>query len=110
VLLVPITGSAAVVAALPWWTHHDASLACFEAVRTTITIDEHLLDQVRQVAAARRQTVSQVIEESVRENLLRRGSECRASFELRTFHAGGYQPDVDLDDNSSLLELMDRHR
>jgi hypothetical protein len=39
------------VAALPWWTH-DASLACFDAVRTTIKIDEHLLDQVRQVAAA----------------------------------------------------------
>jgi predicted transcriptional regulator len=89
--------------------HHDAQLVCSDAVRTTITIDEHLLDEVRQVAAARRQTVSQVIEESVRESLLRRGSESRASFELRTFHAGGYQAGVDLDDNASLLELMDQH-
>jgi predicted transcriptional regulator len=78
-------------------------------VRTTITIDQHLLDQVRQVAAARRQTVSQVIEDSVRESLLRRESESRAPFELRTFHAGGYQAGVDLDDNAALLELMDEH-
>jgi hypothetical protein len=78
-------------------------------VRTTITIDEHLLDEVRQVAAARRQTVSQVIEESVRESLLRRGSKSREPYEPRTFHAGGYQPGVDLDDNAALLELMDEH-
>jgi predicted transcriptional regulator len=76
-------------------------------MRTTITIDEHLLDQVRQAAAARRQTVSQVIEDSVRESLLRRGSEGRATFELRTFRSGGYQSGVDLDDNSALLDLMD---
>lgn len=78
-------------------------------MRTTITIDEHLLNEVRQVAAARRQTVSQVIEESVRASLLRRESESREPFELRTFHAGGYQPGVDLDDNAALLELMDGH-
>jgi predicted transcriptional regulator len=78
-------------------------------VRTTISIDEHLLDQVRQVAAARRQTVSQVIEESVRASLLRRGAESREPVELRTFHAGGYQAGVDLDDNAAMLELMDGH-
>jgi hypothetical protein len=78
-------------------------------VRTTITIDDHLLDEVRQVAAARRQTVSQVIEESVRESLLRRGSKSREPYEPRTFHAGGYQAGVDLDDNAALLELMDEH-
>jgi hypothetical protein len=79
-------------------------------VRTTITIDEHLLDQVRQVAASRRQTVSQVIEDSVRESLLRSQGEARAPFELRTFRAGGYQSGVDLDDNAALLDLMDDQR
>jgi predicted transcriptional regulator len=78
-------------------------------VRTTITIDEHLLDEVRRVAVARRQTVSQVIEESVRASLLRRESDSREPFELRTFHAGGYQAGVDLDDNAAMLELMDGH-
>lgn len=76
-------------------------------MRTTITIDDHLLDEVRQVAAARRQSVSQVIEESVRESLLRRVPESREPFELRTFHAGGYRVGVDLDDNAAMLELMD---
>jgi predicted transcriptional regulator len=84
-------------------------MVCSDAVRTTITIDEHLLAEVRQVAAARRQTVSQVIEESVRASLLRRESEGREPFELRTFHAGGYAAGVDLDDNAALLELMDGH-
>jgi predicted transcriptional regulator len=77
------------------------------AVRITITIDEHLLAEVRQVAAARRRTVSQVIEESVRASLLRRESGCREQFELRAFHAGGDQAGVDLDDNAALLEVMD---
>ncbi len=87
--------------------HHDAPLVFSDAVRTTITIDEHLLAEVRQVAAARRQTVSQVIEESVRASLLRREPQGREQFELRTFHAGGYRSGVDLDDNAALLELMD---
>lgn len=50
--------------------------------------------------------MSQVIEESVQESLLRRGTGSRESFELRTFRGGGYQG-VDLDDNAALLELMD---
>ena len=87
--------------------HHDALAVCCDAVRTTITIDEHLLDQVKQVAAARRQTVSQVIEDSVRESLLRRRADDHTPFELRTFRAGGYQAGVDLDNNSALLDLMD---
>jgi Ribbon-helix-helix protein, copG family len=80
--------------------HHDG-------VRTTITIDDHLLDEVRQVAAARRQTVSKVIEEFVRESLLRSSAARRAPIVLRPFQAGGYQVGVDLDDNAGLLELMD---
>jgi metal-responsive CopG/Arc/MetJ family transcriptional regulator len=35
-------------------------------MRTMITIDDHLLDEVRHSAAERRQTVSQVIEDAVR--------------------------------------------
>lgn len=76
-------------------------------MRTTITIDDHLLDQVRRRAAERRQTVSQVIEESVRESLLRQQAQDRTPFRVSAFSAGGYQPGVDLDDNASLLDLMD---
>jgi metal-responsive CopG/Arc/MetJ family transcriptional regulator len=77
-------------------------------VRTTITIDEHLLDEVRKRAAERRQTVSQVIEESVRETLLRHRDNARAPFRVRAFFSAGYQPGVDLDDNAGLLDLIDQ--
>lgn len=79
-------------------------------MRTTITIDEHLLDDVRRVAAERRQTVSQVIEESVRESLLRRSEEVRKPFRVEPFDSGGYQPGVNLDDNAATLELMEGDR
>jgi hypothetical protein len=77
-------------------------------VRTTITIDDHLLDEVRRRAAERRQTVSQVIEDSVRDALLRHRDEVRAPFRVRAFSSGGYRPGVDLDDNAGLLDLMDQ--
>ena len=79
-------------------------------MRTTITIDEHLLDEVRRRAAESRQTVSQVIEDSIRESLLRRREAAGEPFRVRAFRGGGYQPGVDLADNAALLDLMDEGR
>lgn len=79
-------------------------------MRTTITIDEHLLDEVRRRAAEVGRTVSQVIEDGVRESLLRRDDAGRAPFRVRAFGGGGTQPGVDLDDNAALLDLMDGDR
>ncbi|MGI9003114.1 MAG: hypothetical protein ACR2GH_15895 [Pseudonocardia sp.] len=79
-------------------------------MRTTISIDDRLLDEVRRRAVELRQTVSQVIEDSVRESLLRARDPARAPFRVRPFHGGGYQTGVDLDDNASLLDLMDGNR
>lgn len=76
-------------------------------MRTTITIDDRLLDQVRRRAAERGQTVSQVIEDSVREALLRRAVDRPEPFRVRGFAGGGVQPGVDLDDNGAVLALMD---
>lgn len=76
-------------------------------MRTTITIDGELLAQVRRRAADLGQTVSQVIEDSVREKLLRRGDDEATAFRVRAFHGGRVRPGVDLDDNGSLLETMD---
>ncbi|MDQ3885434.1 MAG: ribbon-helix-helix domain-containing protein [Actinomycetota bacterium] len=76
-------------------------------MRTTITIDDHLLDEVRRRAAELRQTISQVIEDSVRESLLRRREDAREPFRVGAFNGGGYQPGVDLNDNAGLLDLMD---
>lgn len=79
-------------------------------MRTTISIDDRLLDQVRRRAAELHRTVSQVIEDSVRESLLRREEPERPPFRVRTFSGGGYQAGVDLDDNAAVLDLLDSQR
>lgn len=79
-------------------------------MRTTITIDDDLLDEVRRRAAEGRQTVSQVIEDSLRESLLRRSDDSNPRFRVRPFSGGDLLPGVDLDDNGALLELMDPSR
>lgn len=77
-------------------------------MRTTITIDEHLLAQVRQRAATTGRTVSQTIEDAVRDSLMRRSQGgVRRRIELPTFNSGGYQEGVDLDSNVALLDIME---
>jgi predicted transcriptional regulator len=77
-------------------------------MRTTITIDEHLLTQVKQRAAATGRTSSQVIEDAIRQSFQRTGSDAVRRFViLESFDSGGYQPGVDLDNNAALLDLME---
>jgi len=76
-------------------------------MRTTITIDDHLLAQVKQRAAATGRTVSQTIEDAVRESLLREDERPRHRVKLKTWHGGRPLPGVDLDDNAALLDLME---
>jgi hypothetical protein len=76
-------------------------------MRTT-TIDEHLLAQVKQHAAATGRTVNQTIEDAVRESFLRRPEDQpRQKINLPTFKSGGYRPGVDLDNNAALLDLTE---
>jgi Ribbon-helix-helix protein, copG family len=77
-------------------------------MRTTITIDEHLLAQVKQRATATGRTVSKTIEDAVRESFLRHPEDQpRQKIDLLTFKSGGYRPGVDLDNNAALLDLME---
>jgi Arc/MetJ family transcription regulator len=76
-------------------------------VRTTITIDENLLAQVRQRAAETGRTVSQAIEDAVRESLLRLPRPSQSRVELLTWHGGRPLLGVNLDDNASMQDLMD---
>lgn len=76
-------------------------------MRTTITIDDALLDQVRRRAAELGRTVSQVIEDGVRESLLRREESPATEFRVRPFHGGRVRAGVDVDDNAALLDAMD---
>jgi hypothetical protein len=75
-------------------------------MRTTVTIDDRLLAQLKQRAAETGRTVSELVEDAIRESLLRqKGPASRVK--LKTWHGGGRLPGVDLDDNAALLELME---
>jgi plasmid stability protein len=75
-------------------------------VRTTISIDDDLYRRAKARAARSGQTVSQVIEDAVRDALRpRRGHPDMK--ELPTFGGSGVLPGVDLADAASLREVMD---
>ena len=76
-------------------------------MRTTITIDDGLLADVRRRATERGTTTSRVIEDCVRESLARQAARPDRPFSLTTFRGGGCQPGVGLDDNAALLKVMD---
>ena len=78
--------------------------------RTTITIDDELLDRLKLRAAEERTTVSALIEEELRLGELRRAQQTapgRGRFQLPTFDLGAPRPGVDLNDNAALLEFME---
>lgn len=76
-------------------------------MRTTITIDDGLLAQVKQRAVETGRTVSQTIEDALRESLLRRRERPSSRVELLTWNGGKPLPGVDLDNNAALLDLME---
>ena len=78
-------------------------------MRTTIDIPDDLLAKAKQFAAESRRPLRAVIEDALREALTRRSRSSRsksARIVLTTFHGGGLQPGVDLDDGASLLDVM----
>jgi hypothetical protein len=76
-------------------------------MRTTVRLDEHLLQQAKQHALASGTTLTAVLEQALRESLARRPAAPRAKpLRLKTFRGGGVRAGVDLDDSASLLDLM----
>jgi len=76
-------------------------------MRTTVRLDEHLLHQAKQCAAASGTTLTAVLEQALRESLARRAAAARLEpVRLKTFRGGGVRPGVDLDDSASLLDVM----
>ncbi len=77
-------------------------------MRTTINVDEHLLIEIKTIAAKSGRTLTSVIEDALRQSLSQRKSGQRSRrVALPTHDGGGLQPGVDLDDTSALLDLMD---
>lgn len=78
-------------------------------MRTTVTLDDALLADVKRLAAERGTSMSEVVEDALRESLARRrGLPRRARVELPVDGHGGLQPGVDLDDSAALLDLMEQ--
>ncbi len=74
-------------------------------MRTTISIDEHLLAEARERARRRRQTLGQYIEDALRREFGRVSAQAPP---VPVFSGGrGPRPGVDLTSNRALQEVLD---
>ncbi|HEY5487037.1 MAG TPA: YlcI/YnfO family protein [Candidatus Limnocylindrales bacterium] len=77
-------------------------------MRTTVKIDDHLLAEAKAQAARSGRTLNQVVEDALRESLARRDRAVRErGSDLPTFPGSRLAPGADLDDSSTLLDLME---
>ncbi len=77
-------------------------------MRTTITIDDHLLTEAKRRAAVRGQTLGELVEDHLREGFARSAPRRRAAARIPVYRGkGGLMPGVDITSNASLLEAME---
>jgi len=78
-------------------------------MRTTIRLDDHLLAEVKQLAAKTGRTLTSVIEDALRQMLAKRQQPgIPPKVHLPSFTGNGLLPGVDLDDSAALLDLMEQ--
>jgi len=77
-------------------------------MRTTIRLDDQLLEKAKQYALAHGMTFTAVVEDALREKIMSRpGYKKKAPVKLKTVNGNGVNPGVDLDDSASLFDLME---
>jgi hypothetical protein len=77
-------------------------------MRTTINLPDELIQRAKKAALEADTTLTKIIENALREALAgRRKKPERKNFKIVAYGKGGLQPGVDLDDTSSLLDIMD---
>lgn len=77
-------------------------------MRTTLNLDDGVMREIRQRAAATGRTITAIVEAALRELLERERRMQSADFTLRwTVVPGGAQSGVDLADRDALYERMD---
>jgi hypothetical protein len=78
-------------------------------MRTTIRLDDGLLEQARQEARRRGETLTALIEQGLRRELARaKVNVTRPKVVLPVSdYTGGLMPGVDITDNAALLEIME---
>jgi hypothetical protein len=80
-------------------------------MRTTVRLPDDLLRAVKESAARTGRTITQVIEDALRQSLSSRGAseKSRDRYRVKTYGEGGVRPGVDLGDTAALLDLMEGH-
>jgi hypothetical protein len=77
-------------------------------VRTTVNIDDEVLERAKALAQARQLTLGEVISDGLRTLLYSNSEEQKdKNIRLVTFRGNGTCPGVDLDSNDSLLNTME---
>jgi len=78
-------------------------------MRTTISIQDDLLRQAREVSLARNCTLGDLVDDALRLVLSAKPKATGAARPrpLKTFRGSGLQPGVDLSSSASLLEIME---
>jgi hypothetical protein len=78
-------------------------------MRTTIRVNDELLREAKIAAAEDGKTLTELVEDALRERLARRGAvPASRRVSLPTFKGTGLLPGVDLDDSAGLLDLMEQ--
>jgi Arc/MetJ-type ribon-helix-helix transcriptional regulator len=76
--------------------------------RTTVRLPETLMREVKRLAVESDRTITEVIEEALRDLLTRRHAEPdQRRVRLPTDGSGGMRPGVDLADRATFLDIMD---
>lgn len=73
-----------------------------------MSISDHLLAEAKRLASSTGRSLSQVVEDALRESLARGHGPERTEFRMPTFGGKGLLPGVDLDDSAGLQDLMDQ--
>jgi len=79
-------------------------------MRTTINLDEALLEAAKRRAAERGVSLSRFVQDAVRSALMTAPAREAPPFELITFRGSGVKPGSDLDKTSELLAAEDEQR
>ena len=80
-------------------------------MRTTLDLDDQLLRQAKAKAAADGRTLTDLIEDALRrEVMLQAVTKRQKPLRLRTVNGKGLQPGVDLTDSAALLDLIEQPR
>lgn len=77
-------------------------------MRTTIRLDDELLDAAKRYALENGKSFTSVVQDALREKLIGRSkTKSRAHVKLKTVGGNGLCAGVDIDDFASLLDAMD---